>query len=262
MQVKPSYYAVIPSEVRYAPMLPPNAKLLYGEISALCNAEGICTTSNEFFAQAYGFTERSVRNLIATLETEGFICTQTVRDEKTGQISGRMIALTVALSNVDEIQRKKFSSGGKDFPLARGKNFPPFIRMNNIYISPKAPQGGDACEKPKRKRRECKDQADTLPERFEKFWSFYRASVPEGRTAGNRQAALRAWDKLSPTDALVTEMATKLATQVKTEAWKSGIGVPHASTWLNNRGWDDDWGAPDASTAPAEESEGDAWWLT
>ena len=28
---KPSYYAVIPADVRYDPRLKPNAKLLYGE---------------------------------------------------------------------------------------------------------------------------------------------------------------------------------------------------------------------------------------
>ena len=70
--------------------------------------------------------------------------------------------------------------------------------------------------------------------------------MPPGRNIGNRQKAIRAWDKLAPTDELADEMAAALAQQVKTQAWQSGIGVPHASTWLNNRGWEDDWGSGDS----------------
>lgn len=37
---KPSYWAVLPACVRYDASLPPNAKLLYAEISALCDDVG------------------------------------------------------------------------------------------------------------------------------------------------------------------------------------------------------------------------------
>lgn len=259
---KPGYYAVIPADVRYDDQLPANAKLLYGEISALSNATGVCTAQDTYLAAPYGFTDRTIRGLLKALETGGYIHTEVLRDPDTGQVSGRNIYLASAFAAkiLNDLQAEKSAqSSGKDFPVASGKSFPLYIKNNNIHIPPKPPQGGvRPDDKPKRRRGEYKAQADTLPERFEGFWKFYREICPAGVNPGNRQDAIKAWDKIGPGDDLATLMGKALMRQSKSEDWKRGIGVPHASTWLNKHMWEDDWGGTaakgNADNVPREEA--------
>ena len=72
MKENPNYYAIIPSEVRYADITP-NAKLLYAEISALTNMNGKCNASTNYFAKLYKVSKTSVQNWLKCLEDNKFI---------------------------------------------------------------------------------------------------------------------------------------------------------------------------------------------
>lgn len=260
---RPSYYAVIPADVRYDDRIPANAKLLYGEISALIGAEGFCYASNSYFMQIYGFSDPTISRLIAKLVEVGYIKRELERD-KTGQVVRRKLYLSVSVPEIhppiifDTTSPQKKGEG----PL-KNDGYTNLSNTNNPPISP--PEGGDPPKKSKNRTREYKSAADTLPERFEKFWTFYRTHVPPECNAGNRQKAIRAWDKLAPSADLVTIMAVALARQVKSQSWASGVGVPHASTWLNNHGWEDDWGPAAGTvqkTAELPDSEEAAEWVS
>ena len=67
---KVSYYAIIPANVRYDKNVCSSAKLLYGEITALCNQKGFCWASNSYFAELYGVSKTSVSKWIKQL-TDG-----------------------------------------------------------------------------------------------------------------------------------------------------------------------------------------------
>lgn len=72
-EIKQSYYAIIPANVRYDKDISPNAKLLYGEITALCNQKGFCWASNQYFSNLYGVSDRTIRTLIKQLQDKNYI---------------------------------------------------------------------------------------------------------------------------------------------------------------------------------------------
>ena len=95
---KRGYYAVIPAQVRYDKSLPDKAKLLYGEISALVNAEGFCFASNDYFARLYGCTIGTIARQMGQLEKAGYILRELEKDQ-TGQVVRRKIMLAVSTSD-------------------------------------------------------------------------------------------------------------------------------------------------------------------
>lgn len=98
----------------------------------------------------------------------------------------------------------------------------------DLSNTPHTPQGGQRRQKSKGP----KLAPDWKPERFAGFWAYY----PRGES---KQDAISAWDKLSPDDALIVTMGLALQRQKASDDWKRGVGIPYASTWLNQRRWED-----------------------
>lgn len=89
----PSYYGIIPSDVRYDSRLIPNAKLLYSEITALSNKEGFCWATNSYFAKLYNVSNKSISNWIAQLIEYGYISSEITYKENSKQVNSRYLSL-------------------------------------------------------------------------------------------------------------------------------------------------------------------------
>jgi len=89
----PNYYAIIPANVRYCKEIPANAKLLYGEITALCNQKGYCWASNDYFAKLYGVSKKSISSWISQLAKNKYITIQMIYKEGSKEIVHRYIRL-------------------------------------------------------------------------------------------------------------------------------------------------------------------------
>ena len=100
MDNKKSYYAIIPANVRYDKRLKPNAKLLYGEITALCNEKGYCWASNDYFAELYEVKKETISRWITDLVEFGYLKREVVLKKDTKQVINRYLFLNQA--GIDE----------------------------------------------------------------------------------------------------------------------------------------------------------------
>ncbi len=214
-----AFWAVVPATVLYDDTIPANAKLLYGQITQMTGADGCCGMTNAQLAEPNGLSEDSVSRLIKALEKAGHIELRYTPDARDGHPTRSIYQVLQAPpltgKNADKL------TGKKTDPLPAKKSMGNVL--NNNILPPKSPHGG----------RRAKSAAEWKPERFEGFWKFY----PRGE---GRQAAIRAWDRLRPDDALIVEIGRALTAQKASPEWMAGIGIPHASTYLNEQRWTDE----------------------
>ena len=229
---KPSYWAVLPAAVRYDPTITAGARLLYAEISSLTDARGYCWASNSYFQQLYGISEPTVQRYLRALKAGGYI---RIQDGDGGQGRRKIYAGVNPLKN-DGVDDNPIKNDGvtpsklTPNPVKNDTQNKKEIRKEND--PPKAPQGAGADFEPKK-------APDWKPERFAKFWDYYPLHK-------SKQRAIRAWDKLKPSDELLAVIGRALARQIaeskrKAERerrpweWKT-----HAATYLNDARWTDE----------------------
>ena len=92
--INKSYYAIIPANVRYDEDLTPNAKLLYGEITALCNEKGYCWASNDYFAELYKTSTRTISRWIKQLINKGYIISNLIYIKGTKEVEQRHLYIS------------------------------------------------------------------------------------------------------------------------------------------------------------------------
>lgn len=230
-----AFWAVVPATVLYDDTIPANAKLLYGQITQMTGADGCCDATNAQLAAPNKLSEDSVSRLIKALEKAGHIEVRYAPDPKDGHpvrsIYQVLQAPPLTGKNADKL------TGKKTDPLSAKKTMSNVL--DNNILPPKSPPRG----------RRTKSTAEWKPERFEGFWKFY----PRGE---GRQAAIRAWDRLRPDDALIVEIGRALTAQKASPEWMAGIGIPHASTYLNQQRWTDERRGTTQREATPAESDG------
>ena len=90
---RPNYYAILSAEVRYDNRLKPNVKLLYAEITALCNMNKECYASNKYFSDLYNKSKGTISGWISDLVNYGYIKVRYTYKQGTKEIEYRYITI-------------------------------------------------------------------------------------------------------------------------------------------------------------------------
>lgn len=174
--MKPNYYAILTSEVRYNENLTPNAKLLYAEITALINMNGECFASNKYFADLYGKSKTTISKWVSELVKEGFVEVKLTYKEGTKEINKRYIS--ILKGGIEKLNT----------PILKKLKDNNTIVNNNTTYSNKKPSIEEI-------KQYCLERNNGID--AEQFFDFYESKnwyVGKNKMK-NWQAAIRTWEK-------------------------------------------------------------------
>jgi uncharacterized phage protein (TIGR02220 family) len=126
MEEKPSYYAIIPADVRYDENLKMSEKMMYGEITCLSSKTGECWASNNYFAKLYHVTPQAISKWIKNLENNHYISISYEKEDKV--ITKRIIKMVS--TTIDRVSTDV--NGGINYSLG---GYQHTIKENNININ-------------------------------------------------------------------------------------------------------------------------------
>lgn len=182
---KKSYYAIIPADVRYDERLKLLSRMLYGELTALCNEKGFCWATNRYFADLYKSSIQTISSCISQLKEFGYIEVDFQYKENSKEVDKRIIKI------ISDPMDKILKGSSKNFEGGIQKNLKDNITFNNtINISKKFTP--PTLEEVKEY---CKERNNTVD--AETFVDFYQS---KGWLVGKNQmkdwkAAVRTWER-------------------------------------------------------------------
>lgn len=141
-ELKKSYYAIIPAEVRYDEELPPNAKLLYGEITSLCNEKGYCWATNQYFADLYHCSISAVKKWISALVKKGYISLELIYKEGTKQVLQRKLYINPSVNFYTTSYKNVYDPSVENYTTPSIKNY----TDNNKVINTKTNNKLEVCK--------------------------------------------------------------------------------------------------------------------
>lgn len=200
---KPAYYAILPANVRYDKELKLLSRLLYAEITSLCNKHGYCWASNKYFAELYQVSIQTISNCISQLKIKKYINVDIIYKEGTKEILNRYIRIF-------------------EYPIKENLNTPikEIFKDNNININNKYNN---------------KYNNQDLENMFECFWKIY--PVKKGKKKAKEKFIRHL--KNNTYDEIIKGLNNYIE-YIKEKKLEEKY-IKHPTTWLNGECWNDEY---------------------
>ncbi|MBD9865615.1 helix-turn-helix domain-containing protein [Enterococcus faecalis] len=165
------FYAIIPAIVRYDNQLNGNAKLLYGELTALANERGYCWATNQYFASLYNVSKRTIISWMKQLEKRKYIKIQVFYKPDSKIVDRRHIYILPFPTDTEFYtpSEENFITYGKNHHEGGEENFTTpgeenFTENNTLFNN---------TENNTKNKKNSVEPSSTMPELFEKVWKTY-----------------------------------------------------------------------------------------
>ncbi|EGO6739185.1 helix-turn-helix domain-containing protein [Enterococcus faecalis] len=165
------FYAIIPAIVRYDNQLNGNAKLLYGELTALANERGYCWATNQYFASLYNVSKRTIISWMKQLEKRKYIKIQVFYKPDSKIVDRRHIYILPFPTDTEFYtpSEENFITYGKNLHEGSEENFTTpgeenFTENNTLINNTK----NNTLNK-----KNSVEPSSTMSELFEKIWQTY-----------------------------------------------------------------------------------------
>lgn len=190
--------------------LDPLEKLTLLSVADFANDEGIAWPSIRTIARKSSLSEDSVRRKLKNLQKSGLISI-TPQQDKNGRDTSNKFHITI----------KSYQRGETRCQLP--------LQTASLANS----KGETRCQRGSYHEPSMNHQTPTSS--FAAFWQAYPRKT-------GKAVALKTWNRLNPPPETVTAIMSALDWQHRQPEWlkENGRYIPHPSTWLNGRRWEDE----------------------